>query len=77
MAVNALARNASGLPVTLLAIHVIIHILCTLLIYAIWWNVQQSVIHPVVLPMRREGATAVAGDNAVGREFVAYSSSLP
>lgn len=43
MTINCLCRKISGLPVTLLEIHVVVHVLCTVVVYLFWWRKPQDV----------------------------------
>ncbi|KAK3375716.1 hypothetical protein B0T24DRAFT_205852 [Lasiosphaeria ovina] len=40
MAAQCIARAAYGLPIALLEIHTMVHVLCALLIYAVWFRVS-------------------------------------
>ncbi|KAF8541743.1 hypothetical protein BDD12DRAFT_878144 [Trichophaea hybrida] len=73
MAINVLAREASRLPITLLELHVILHIVCTIVTYGFFWFKPLSIVNPVVLPVRDADAGSVTGDTdtMVSREFVA------
>jgi hypothetical protein len=44
--VQVVARPFSGLPVTLLEVHVLIHIVCTIILYVIWFKKPYDVKSP-------------------------------
>ncbi|KAF8241367.1 hypothetical protein K440DRAFT_665348 [Wilcoxina mikolae CBS 423.85] len=73
MMVNVLARIASRLPITLLELHVILHVVCTIVTYGFFWFKPLSIVHPVVIPIRDDDAGSVTcdTDTMVSREFVA------
>ncbi|KAH8154672.1 uncharacterized protein LAJ45_01201 [Morchella importuna] len=50
---NLVLRLISGLPITFLELHVMIHIVTTLVIYMFWWNKQLDVSEPIVLDIPR------------------------
>jgi len=81
MAVNVLARKASSLPITLLELHVLLHIVCTIVTYGFWWFKPLSIVHPVVIPICDDDAGTVThdSDTMVSREFVAllFVSTMP
>jgi hypothetical protein len=56
MLVQCLVRKASGLPVTLLEIHVSMHVICAIGMYGFWFNKPQDVGEPVPI-----GATSDPG----------------
>lgn len=41
--VACLCRKISGLPVPLLEVHVVVHVLCTVIVYCFWWRKPQDV----------------------------------
>lgn len=40
MVVQCLARKAIGYPLTLLEIHTMVHVVCALMLYILWWEVR-------------------------------------
>lgn len=60
MAINVMARKASGLPTTLLELHVLFHIVCTIAMYWFWWNKPLSIVQPLLLSIGKEGAVVVS-----------------
>lgn len=51
MLVQCMVRKASGLPVTLLEIHVSMHVFCAVGMYVFWFNKPQEVGEPLPLPI--------------------------
>lgn len=49
MIVQCITRKASGLPVTLLELHIAIHVFCALIMYLLWWDKPQDIGEPFVL----------------------------
>lgn len=43
MVVHCILRKATGLPVTLLELHVAMHVLCALIMYLLWWDKPQNI----------------------------------
>lgn len=60
MAVQCAARKGVGLPVTLLELHVVMHVFCTVVLYAFWWHKPQDVGQPVRVVEDRELASLLA-----------------
>jgi hypothetical protein len=50
MVAQVIGRKISGLPVTLLEIHVLIQVIFTTVIHLFWWNKPLDVSEPIVLP---------------------------
>lgn len=50
MLVQCIVRKASGLPVTLLEIHVAMHVICAMGMYIFWFNKPQDVGEPLPIP---------------------------
>ena len=40
MVIQCIAREAAGYPLTLLEIHTMVHVVCALIIYVLWWKVS-------------------------------------
>lgn len=40
MVIQCIARKAAGYPLTLLEIHTMVHVVCALTIYMLWWKVS-------------------------------------
>ena len=40
MVIQCIARKAAGYPLTLLEIHTMVHVVCALTIYVLWWKVS-------------------------------------
>jgi hypothetical protein len=65
MVVQCIARKASGLPVTLLEVHTMVHVVCALSMYALWFHKPLDVNYPSIdnsIPLRWEnGALSLVG----------------
>lgn len=57
MIVQYISRKATGLPVTLLELHVAVHVICALMMYVVWWDKPQDVVEPHSLSHDIEWAT--------------------
>lgn len=60
LAIQCVVRKASGLPITLLELHVVMHVLYTVIIYAFWWYKPLDVSEPIVVVEDRELASLLA-----------------
>lgn len=49
MVVQCISRKATGLPVTLLELHVALHVICALIIHIFWWDKPQNITEPLIL----------------------------
>lgn len=49
MILQCVTRKASGLPVTLLELHIAMHVVCALIMYLLWWDKPQDINEPFVL----------------------------
>jgi hypothetical protein len=49
MIVQVISRAASGLPSTLLEVHVVAHVVCALIMYVLWWHKPRQVESPTTL----------------------------
>jgi len=49
--IQCIGRKASNLPVTLLEVHVLIHIAYTILAYFFWWHKPLDVAEPIAIPL--------------------------
>jgi hypothetical protein len=49
MVINVITRKASGLPSTLIELHVVVHVVVTLVVYGLWWNKPLSVQSSIIL----------------------------
>lgn len=47
--INLIARKATGLPIALIELHVVIHILIATVLYGFWWNKPLDVGEPIRL----------------------------
>lgn len=47
--IQLIARKASGLPISLIELHVVIHILIAAVLYGFWWNKPMDVGEPIKL----------------------------
>lgn len=47
------------MPVTLLELHVAMHVICALVMYVLWWDKPHNISEQLVLNERREGACDV------------------
>ena len=45
MVIQCIARKAAGYPLTLLEIHTMVHVICALTIYMLWWRVSSRQTH--------------------------------
>ena len=46
MLMQCIARKTAGYPLSLLEIHTMVHVVCALCIYILWWNVSCRIIYP-------------------------------
>ena len=44
MVIQCIARKAAGYPLTLLEIHTMVHVVCALTLYVLWWKVSSCQI---------------------------------
>lgn len=49
MGVNCLSRKIAGLPLTLLELNVVMHVLCAITVYALWWKKPHDAGLPISL----------------------------
>ena len=49
MLIQVICRTALRLPTSLLEVHTVAHVVCALLMYAIWWHKPRQVVTPTVL----------------------------
>jgi hypothetical protein len=49
MAINVVARKASGLPSTLIELNVVVHVVVTVVVYGMWWYKPLGVQNPIIL----------------------------
>lgn len=49
MIVQVISRRAHDLPTTLLEVHTVAHVVCALLMYAVWWHKPRQVEVPTML----------------------------
>lgn len=49
MIVQCIARKATGLPVTLLELHIAMNVICALIMYICWWDKPQGLTEPLAL----------------------------
>ena len=49
MIIQVICRQGLGLPSSLLEVHTVAHVVCALLMYAIWWHKPRQVASPTVL----------------------------
>ncbi|PSN66377.1 hypothetical protein BS50DRAFT_526400 [Corynespora cassiicola Philippines] len=49
MVVQVTTRRATNLPSTLLEVHTVAHVVCALIVYAIWWHKPRQVESPTLL----------------------------
>jgi hypothetical protein len=52
MVIQCIGRKATGLPVTILEVHVLIQISYSVLAYACWWNKPLDIASPIALPLK-------------------------
>jgi hypothetical protein len=53
MLVQVISRAATGLPTTLLEVHVVAHVVCALIMYILWWHKPRQVTSPTILKGER------------------------
>lgn len=49
MVINVIARKANRLPNTLIELNVVVHVVITIFVHALWWNKPLAVQNPVIL----------------------------
>ncbi|KAI5790980.1 hypothetical protein FPQ18DRAFT_237787, partial [Pyronema domesticum] len=49
MVVNVIRRKSSGLPSTLIELHVVTHAIVTVIVYGLWWHKPLGVNNPIIL----------------------------
>jgi len=49
MIVQVISRTATGLPSTLLEVHVVAHVFCAMIMYVLWWHKPWQVVSPTIL----------------------------
>ncbi|KAI5845887.1 hypothetical protein DFP73DRAFT_512424 [Morchella snyderi] len=64
LVVASISRWKSGLPLTFLEIHVLIHVVRTALIYAFWWEKPLDVHEPIRIRLGRNRKTGNTTSNA-------------
>ena len=42
--IQCIARAAAGYPLALLEVHTMVHVICALLMYALWWEVSHQIL---------------------------------
>lgn len=42
--IQCIARAAAGYPLALLEVHTMVHVVCALLMYALWWEVSLEIL---------------------------------
>lgn len=47
--INCLCRVATGLPITMVELNVVIHVVCSVAMYAFWWRKPHDVNRPLSL----------------------------
>lgn len=60
MAVACLLRWTNGLTVTLLELHVVLHVLSTIVTYGFWWSKPQDVAEPIAVVKERDLAALLS-----------------
>lgn len=77
MTVNCLCRKISGLPVSLLEVHVVVHVLCTMVVYLFWWRKPQDVgLHLTLGSVDRGRSAFIFAAGFDGLDFAA-SKTIP
>ncbi|OTB05042.1 hypothetical protein M426DRAFT_261416 [Hypoxylon sp. CI-4A] len=51
MVTQCIARRAYGLPITLLELHVIVHVICALILYVFWFEKPLDVVSPELVDL--------------------------
>ncbi|KAH6696687.1 hypothetical protein BKA61DRAFT_741607 [Leptodontidium sp. MPI-SDFR-AT-0119] len=51
---QAIERKAAGYPITLLELHTVVHVVCALLMYALWFQKPLNVQKPTILDLRED-----------------------
>lgn len=49
MMIQVISRTATGLPTSLLEVHTVAHVVCALIMYALWWHKPRQVESPTIL----------------------------
>jgi len=57
MAVNCIARKASGKPISLIELNVIVHVVVAVVVYSLWWHKPLAVVNPTLLPRQHASVT--------------------
>lgn len=52
LVLQLLGRRIQNLPMTLLELHVLIHILIAAVVYGFWWNKQLDFAEPIILDIQ-------------------------
>jgi hypothetical protein len=76
MVVNCIARKAAGLPNTLIELNVVVHVVFTVIVYAIWWKKPLNINEPILLSLvgKEDDVTApVELDRLIPEHIVAVS----
>ncbi|KAK4938523.1 hypothetical protein LTR10_021055 [Elasticomyces elasticus] len=47
--VECIGRSVAGLPITLLEINTVAHVVCALIMYALWWHKPLNISDPIVI----------------------------
>jgi hypothetical protein len=53
MIIQVISRAATGLPTTLLEVHVVAHVVCALIMYILWWHKPRQVTSATILKGER------------------------
>lgn len=64
LVIQSITRKVAGLPLTLLEIHVVIQVACTIITYALWWCKPLDVQQPILLTLVDESDENKTSDNA-------------
>ncbi|RYP05125.1 hypothetical protein DL765_009937 [Monosporascus sp. GIB2] len=51
MAMQCIVRKASGLPISLLELHTMVHVACAIIIYALWWKKPVDIYDPEIVDL--------------------------
>ncbi|KAI5849903.1 hypothetical protein BZA05DRAFT_355039 [Tricharina praecox] len=77
LVVEGAGRLTSGLPLTLLELHTIMHVLCAVAIYAFWWHKPMDIRYPVLLHLEPSLAARIYRSFDGSRNYGAPDFEIP
>ncbi|KAF8252537.1 hypothetical protein K440DRAFT_631337 [Wilcoxina mikolae CBS 423.85] len=60
LVVQSIARKASGLPLTLLEVHTLVHVVCALFMYTLWFHKPLDIQDPTVVEPKKDVISGLA-----------------